>query len=90
MPQTMVELAASGIRVDAVSPGPVATPLVDAMHSEAMRARWTASTPQRRYADPREIAETIAFLLDDAKAGFVTGHVMNVDGGSTAAGPMAP
>ena len=83
-----VELAADGIRVNAVSPGPVATPLVDAMHTDAMRARWTALTPQRRYADPCEIAEAIAFLLDDAKAGFVTGHVLNVDGGLLAAGLM--
>jgi NAD(P)-dependent dehydrogenase (short-subunit alcohol dehydrogenase family) len=89
MTQVMaVELAADGIRVNAVSPGPVATPLVDAMHTDAMRARWTALVPQRRYAEPREIAEAIAFLLDDAKASFVTGHVLNVDGGLMAAGLM--
>ncbi len=83
-----VELATDGIRVNAVSPGPVATPLVDAMHTDAMRARWTALTPQRRYAEPREIAEAIAFLLDETKAGFVTGHVLNIDGGLLAAGLM--
>ncbi len=83
-----LELAVDGIRVNAVSPGPVATPLVDAMHTEAMRARWTALVPQRRYAEPREIAEAIAFLLDDAKSSYVTGHVLNVDGGLLAAGLM--
>jgi NAD(P)-dependent dehydrogenase (short-subunit alcohol dehydrogenase family) len=83
-----LELAADGIRVNAVSPGPVATPLVDAMHTEATRARWTALVPQQRYAEPREIAEAIAFLLDDAKSSFVTGHVLNVDGGLMAAGLM--
>ena len=83
-----VELAADGIRVNAVSPGPVATPLVDAMHTDAMRERWTALTPQRRYAEPREIAEAIAFLLDDTKSGFVTGHVLSVDGGLLSAGLM--
>ncbi len=84
-----VELAGLGIRVNAVSPGPVVTPLVDAMHTPEMRARWTALTPQHRYAEPHEIATAIAFLLDAAKAGFITGHVLNVDGGLLAAGLMA-
>ena len=84
-----VELAAAGIRVNAVSPGPVATPLVDVMHTEEMRARWTALTPQHRYAEPREIAYAIAFLLDDARASFITGHVLNVDGGLCAGGLIA-
>jgi NAD(P)-dependent dehydrogenase (short-subunit alcohol dehydrogenase family) len=81
-----IELAADRIRVNAVSPGPVATPLVDAMHTDAMRARWTALTPQHRYAEPREIAEAIAFLLDETRASYVTGHVLNVDGGLLAGG----
>ncbi|MGI9026565.1 MAG: SDR family NAD(P)-dependent oxidoreductase [Burkholderiaceae bacterium] len=83
-----VELASIGIRVNAVSPGPVATPLVDAMHTPEMRTRWTALTPQHRYAQPHEIATAIAFLLDDVKAGFITGHVLNVDGGLLGAGLM--
>lgn len=83
-----VELASVGIRVNAVSPGPVATPLVDAMHTPEMRARWTALTPQHRYAEPHEIATAIAFLLDDKRASFITGHVLNVDGGLLAAGLM--
>ena len=83
-----VELASIGIRVNAVSPGPVATPLVDAMHTPEMRARWTALTPQHRYAEAREIAQAIAFLLDDARSSFITGHVLNVDGGLLAAGLM--
>ncbi len=83
-----LELAADGIRVNAVSPGPVATPLVDAMHTPEAKARWTALVPQRRYANPQEIAGSIAFLLDDAASSFVTGHVLNVDGGLLAAGLM--
>jgi NAD(P)-dependent dehydrogenase (short-subunit alcohol dehydrogenase family) len=81
-----LELASAGIRVNAVSPGPVATPLVDAMHTEEMRGRWVALTPQGRYAEPREIACAIAFLLDDERASFITGHVLNVDGGLLSAG----
>ncbi len=81
-----LELAVDGIRVNAVSPGPVATPLVDAMHTPAMRARWAALVPQGRYAEPREIACAIAFLLDDARASYITGHVLNVDGGLLPAG----
>ena len=81
-----VELASVGIRVNAVSPGPVATPLVDAMHTPEMRARWTALMPQHRYAEPHEIATAIAFLLDTKRASFITGHVLNVDGGLMAAG----
>jgi NAD(P)-dependent dehydrogenase (short-subunit alcohol dehydrogenase family) len=83
-----LELAADGIRVNAVAPGPIATPLVDAMHSEAMRSKWTALVPQKRYGEPHEVAEAIAFLLDDDRSGFVTGHVLNVDGGLVSSGLM--
>lgn len=44
--------------------------------------------PQKRYGEPHEVAEAIAFLLDDARSGFVTGHVLNVDGGLVSSGLM--
>lgn len=80
------ELAPRNIRVNAIAPGPVDTPLVQAMQSSADRAAWLREVPQRRYATPDEIAGAAVFLLDDNKAGFVTGHILNVDGGFGAAG----
>lgn len=83
-----VELATHGIRVNAVAPGPVETPLVSAIHTPAVRANWLDAVPQRRYGAPHEIAGTIAFLLDEARASYLTGQVIAVDGGFTAGGLM--
>jgi NAD(P)-dependent dehydrogenase (short-subunit alcohol dehydrogenase family) len=80
------ELAPVGIRVNAIAPGPIETPLVKAMHDDVVRASWLKAVPQRRYAAPHEIAGAAVFLLDDAKSSFVTGHILNVDGGFAAAG----
>ena len=80
------ELAPDNIRVNAIAPGPVDTPLVKAMHNSADRESWLRHVPQRRYAPPEEIAGAASFLLDETKASFVTGHVLNVDGGFAAAG----
>jgi NAD(P)-dependent dehydrogenase (short-subunit alcohol dehydrogenase family) len=81
-----VELAEHGIRVNVVAPGPVDTPLVAKMHSSASREAWVNVVPQRRYARPEEITGTIGWLLDDARASYVTGQVICVDGGFTAGG----
>jgi NAD(P)-dependent dehydrogenase (short-subunit alcohol dehydrogenase family) len=81
-----VELAAHGIRVNAVSPGPVDTPLVQALHGEDIRRLWLRTVPQRRYSAPSEIAPAIAFLLDDTKSSFITGQNLAVDGGFDAGG----
>ena len=81
-----VELAPLGIRVNTVAPGPIETPLVKAMHSAADRARAVRSVPQGRYGQPQDIASAISYLLDDARAAYVTGHTLCVDGGFFAAG----
>ncbi len=81
-----VELAAHGIRVNAVSPGPVDTPMVQTLHGADIRQRWLGTIPQRRYAVPSEIASAIAFLLDGAKSSFITGQNLAVDGGFDAGG----
>jgi NAD(P)-dependent dehydrogenase (short-subunit alcohol dehydrogenase family) len=87
MTQVMaVEFAAFGVRVNAIAPGPIDTPLVREIHNEQIRAEWLERVPQRRYGDPSDIASMAIFLLDDQKAGFVTGQTICVDGGFTAAG----
>ena len=80
-----IELAAHGIRVNVIAPGPVETPLVAQMHDAAIRAAWTGATPLARYGTPEEIAAAAAFLCGD-DASFVTGHVLAVDGGISGAG----
>jgi NAD(P)-dependent dehydrogenase (short-subunit alcohol dehydrogenase family) len=77
------------IRVNAVAPGPVDTPMVKTMHTESDRALWGRHIPMRRYAEPDEIAAVIEFLLDGTRSGYVTGTVVPVDGGFSGAGIIA-
>jgi NAD(P)-dependent dehydrogenase (short-subunit alcohol dehydrogenase family) len=83
------DLARYGIRVNAVAPGPVDTPMVKAMHGAADRAVWMRHIPMRRYGAPEEIASVIEFLLDGTRSGFVTGEIVAVDGGFRGAGIIA-
>jgi NAD(P)-dependent dehydrogenase (short-subunit alcohol dehydrogenase family) len=90
MTQVMaVELAAARIRVNAIAPGPVETAMVRAMHTPEARQNWLSRVPQRRYGEPHEIARAAAFLLDEEQSGYVTGHVLAVDGGFLAGGLLA-
>jgi NAD(P)-dependent dehydrogenase (short-subunit alcohol dehydrogenase family) len=81
-----VELAPLGIRVNAIAPGPIETPLVQEIHTPEVRAAWMMTVPQRRYGSPAEIAGAAVFLLDDRRSSYVTGQTICVDGGFTAAG----
>lgn len=73
-----VEWAPIGIRVNAVAPGYVDTPM--GMKGVIDRAATEALHPLNRFAQPSEIAEVIAFLLGPASS-FITGEVIHVDGG---------
>jgi len=77
-----LELAQSNIRVNAVCPGLVRTPLVGRgiARMPGREAMLLANEPIGRYAEPSEIAEAVIWLCSDA-ASFVTGHPMVVDGG---------
>jgi NAD(P)-dependent dehydrogenase (short-subunit alcohol dehydrogenase family) len=80
-----VELARHNITVNAIAPGPVETPMVAALHTAEDRAAWLGSVPARRYGTPAEVAAAAVFLASD-EASFITGHVLDVDGGFGAAG----
>lgn len=79
-----LEAIRDGIRVNAVAPGGVDTPLVATLEGsrEAAEARYKAACPIGRLARPEEIAESVMWLASDA-ASFVVGHTLVVDGGYT-------
>jgi NAD(P)-dependent dehydrogenase (short-subunit alcohol dehydrogenase family) len=83
------DLARYGIRVNAVAPGPVDTPMVQVMHGESDRALWESRIPMRRYAKPDEIASVIEFLLDGTRSSYMTGEIVAVDGGFRGTGIIA-
>lgn len=82
-----VEWAEDGIRVNAVSPGYIETPLSSgATRNPAFNERILSRTPQRRYGQPHEVAEAVGFLCS-RQASFITGVVLPVDGGLLAGDP---
>ncbi|MEA2929083.1 MAG: hypothetical protein QOG38_1511 [Hyphomicrobiales bacterium] len=83
-----VELARYGIRVNAIAPGPVESPMVQQVHTPAVRRAYAHHVPMRRYATADEIAVAICFLLDGAQSGYITGAILPVDGGFAGAGMM--
>jgi NAD(P)-dependent dehydrogenase (short-subunit alcohol dehydrogenase family) len=82
------DLARYRIRVNAVAPGPVETPMVGELHTPADRVTFHRFIPMRRYAVPAEIASAIRFLLDEREAAYITGEILAVDGGFRGAGVM--
>ena len=86
MRSAAVELATSGVTVNAVLPGNVKTPGFATMSEEHQRLMLT-SIPMRRYADPEEIGWAVRFLASP-EAGYITGQTLIVDGGQVL--PEAP
>jgi NAD(P)-dependent dehydrogenase (short-subunit alcohol dehydrogenase family) len=80
-----LELAQHAVRVNAVAPGAVNTDMLwRTLHdSEVGFQHVSATHPMGRVANPEEIAEAVLWLCSDASS-FVTGQVLNVDGGFTA------
>ena len=73
------------VRVCAVAPGYVLTPMQRAEYTDAMLDEVNRKIPLRRHAKPEEIAALFAFLASD-DAAYATGHVFTMDGGETAGG----
>ena len=80
-----LEAARGGVRVNAVAPGPVETPMLERFvgRNEDAKKRFLASVPAQRACTPEEIAATIVFLAGE-EARYLTGQSITVDGGFTA------
>ena len=85
--QIASELACEGVTVNAVSPGPVGTPMTDVLHSREFRAAYTSAIPMKRYGRPEEIASIVSYLASESSA-YITGAVIPVDGGFMSAGAL--
>jgi len=76
-----IELAPDRIRVNAIAPGVVETPLFDSLLTSDQLASFNAFHPLGRNGQPSDITSALLFLADDVASGWVTGVVLPVDGG---------
>ncbi|GAA0110200.1 MULTISPECIES: SDR family oxidoreductase [Clostridium] len=75
-----LNLADKGIRVNAVAPGPVWTPLIPASFAESDVASFGTTSPMKRAAQPVELGESYVFLASEG-ASYITGETIHVNGG---------
>lgn len=83
-----VELAPHHIRVNAISPGVICTEAMAQVMGEKRTKERLALIPMNRFGVPEEIAKAVRFLLTDDSS-YITGHILNVDGGWVIGGVMA-
>ena len=76
-----IELATDSIRVNAIAPGVVETPLFDPLLTSEELASFNGFHPLGRNGQARDITAALLFLADDAASGWITGVVLPVDGG---------
>ena len=83
-----LEVARKGIRINAICPGPVDTPMIRYIeegqapgNAQALREQRTATIPDGRYATPEEVANLMLYLVSDL-ASHVTGQGIQINGGS--------
>jgi len=73
------EFAGRNINVNAVAPGFIATTMTEVL-SEKIKKEYMDKIPLKRFGDPEDVANAVAFLCSD-ESGYITGQVINIDGG---------
>ena len=78
------DLAIKNIRVNAVCPGVIDTPILGPVHqnSEQLEQLFSRLNPMKRVGQPEEVAKLVAFLASD-EASFITGNAYNIDAGAS-------
>jgi 3-oxoacyl-[acyl-carrier protein] reductase len=78
-----IDLGRYGIRVNAVAPGVVDTPIAElVVHNPELAPRYLRTIPLGRFGEPRDVANAVLFLASD-EASYITGHMLVLDGGQT-------
>jgi len=76
------QLVSKGIRVNAVAPGPIWTPLIPATFGEDAASSFGQEVPMKRAGQPSEVAPAYVFLASDITSSYMTGHVLHPNGGT--------